>query len=350
MANGYEFLIVANDEHGLNPPTPGKRTPVLPYLNRQFYENEFNREAKYYFILACLRCGFRVYDAHPESSDTAVSRRVARINARSPSLVVTFAYNAYGDGVTFNNANGYIVFYERASYRPTQSRLLAYDISTGLSQTLETKNLGVGTLTDVGILSSVRCPSVLVEAGFMTNLTEAKLMYDDDWCEAVGEGATRGVCAYTGVDFVNPYKYYPTLRRGNRGNEVAILQYALRHAGYEITPDGVFGSQTEQTVRRFQGLNGLAVDGVVGRNTWNALTNDYTVFPTIREGRRGEIVKYAQRKLTSKLYDTGEVDGIFGAKTTRAVKEFQSENGLEPDGIIGRKTWAKLRPTGENTR
>ena len=36
------FLIGANDEHGLNPPTAGKRTPIISYLGRSFYENEFN--------------------------------------------------------------------------------------------------------------------------------------------------------------------------------------------------------------------------------------------------------------------------------------------------------------------
>ena len=51
MANDI-FLIGANDEHGLNPPTPGKRTPVVPGLNRQIYENEFNRAAKNFFIEA----------------------------------------------------------------------------------------------------------------------------------------------------------------------------------------------------------------------------------------------------------------------------------------------------------
>ena len=45
MAN-EDFLIGANDEHGVNPPTSGKRTPVVPGLNRQIYENEFNRMAK----------------------------------------------------------------------------------------------------------------------------------------------------------------------------------------------------------------------------------------------------------------------------------------------------------------
>ena len=34
------------DEHGLNPPTAGKRTPIMPYINRSFYENEFRKKLK----------------------------------------------------------------------------------------------------------------------------------------------------------------------------------------------------------------------------------------------------------------------------------------------------------------
>ena len=41
MANDI-YYIGANDEHGVNSPTPGKRTPVVPGLERQIYENEFN--------------------------------------------------------------------------------------------------------------------------------------------------------------------------------------------------------------------------------------------------------------------------------------------------------------------
>ena len=65
MAVASNFLIGANDEHGINPPTVGKRTPIMPYIGRSFYENEFNRQAKIDFMLACLRCGFNVYDVHP---------------------------------------------------------------------------------------------------------------------------------------------------------------------------------------------------------------------------------------------------------------------------------------------
>ena len=36
------------------------------------------------------------------------------------------------------------------------------------------------------------------------------------------------------------------------------------------------------------------------------------------------------------------VDGIFGSKTTAAVRDFQSNNGLSVDGIVGPNTWRTL--------
>ena len=346
MASAYNFLIAANDEHGLNPPTEGKRTPIMPNLGRSFYENEINRQAKQYFLLACARCGFRTLDVKPELTDTAVATRVRRVNSAGATLLVTFAYNAYGDGATFNNVNGYIVFYSRSSYRPTQSRLLAYDISAGLSKTLFTKNLGVGTLLDVGVLQSVRCPSVLCECGFMTNLAEAKLMLDPDFARDIGEGACRGVCEFLNVNFVERTGTYPTVRRGNRNKYVRVLQYALSFMGYNVgAKDGAFGAQTQDALKRFQRDNGLVDDGIAGAKTW-AVINRTAPNPTLRKGAKGEWVKYLQRKLTSKLYPLGNVDGIFGNATENAVRAFQRENGLTPDGIVGKNTWALLSRQG----
>lgn len=58
---------------------------------------------------------------------------------------------------------------------------------------------------------------------------------------------------------------------------------------------------------------------------------------TLKKGSRGEEVKLLQRLLH--LYE----DGIFGPLTEEAVKEFQKANGLVADGIVGDKTWAKLK-------
>jgi peptidoglycan hydrolase-like protein with peptidoglycan-binding domain len=51
-----------------------------------------------------------------------------------------------------------------------------------------------------------------------------------------------------------------------------------------------------------------------------------------KKGSRGDIVKQIQFALGLKD------DGIFGAKTEKAVIKFQKENGLYPDGIVGKKT------------
>lgn len=57
---------------------------------------------------------------------------------------------------------------------------------------------------------------------------------------------------------------------------------------------------------------------------------------TIKRGDRGEEVRKLQAALSL------IADGIFGVVTEEAVKCFQREAGLTPDGIVGAKTWAAL--------
>lgn len=66
----------------------------------------------------------------------------------------------------------------------------------------------------------------------------------------------------------------PTLKRGDRGDEVKELQTLLNDYGYSIDIDGIFGSKTEAAVKDFQHFVGLTVDGIVGPKTWAALEND----------------------------------------------------------------------------
>lgn len=64
---------------------------------------------------------------------------------------------------------------------------------------------------------------------------------------------------------------HTTLRVGSRGAEVKYLQKLLTNAGYAVKTDGVFGANTEAAVIAFQAANGLAADGIVGAQTWEAL-------------------------------------------------------------------------------
>ena len=67
-----------------------------------------------------------------------------------------------------------------------------------------------------------------------------------------------------------------------------------------------------------------------------------TVKPTLRKGDSGEAVRELQERLNQIGYDCGEADGKFGTRTKNAVVRFQTERGLDPDGVVGRKTWAAL--------
>ncbi|MFR7993326.1 MAG: N-acetylmuramoyl-L-alanine amidase [Clostridium sp.] len=66
----------------------------------------------------------------------------------------------------------------------------------------------------------------------------------------------------------------PTLKKGSKGNITKLLQQKLISLGYDLGTygaDGVFGTDTYNVVVRFQKTNGLTVDGIVGKNTWNCL-------------------------------------------------------------------------------
>jgi hypothetical protein len=66
---------------------------------------------------------------------------------------------------------------------------------------------------------------------------------------------------------------------------------------------------------------------------------------TERYGSRGGDVEYVQELLLRLGYDVGATDGIYGTRTTAAVKEFQRKNHLSADGVVGSRTWAALERT-----
>ena len=65
---------------------------------------------------------------------------------------------------------------------------------------------------------------------------------------------------------------------------------------------------------------------------------------TLRFGSRGAQVEYLQLALQRAGYRDLALDGIFGARTADAVRDFQQRNGLFPDGVVGRLTWSRLMP------
>ena len=63
---------------------------------------------------------------------------------------------------------------------------------------------------------------------------------------------------------------------------------------------------------------------------------------TYQRGSSGSAVKQIQTKLKDWGYYTGSIDGVYGSGTEKAVRYFQSKNGLTSDGKAGPKTLAAL--------
>ena len=121
-----------------------------------------------------------------------------------------------------------------------------------------------------------------------------------------------------------------------------VQQWLNSHFGFDIYIDGVYGPQTRaalvmalQTVLNRDYGADLEVDGIYGRLTREAVVN-------LERGAYGDYVKVLQGFLICMGYDTGGFDGIFGARTEAAVREFQYRAGLTVDGVAGKATFAAL--------
>lgn len=121
------------------------------------------------------------------------------------------------------------------------------------------------------------------------------------------------------------------LKVGSRGNDVKNLQYGLHIINYSAgVVDGIFGSKGLVAVKNFQRANGLAVDGIVGDDTWNRLISK---------------IRPIEEALSKKGFAVDRIDGVATSTTYNAVLNFQRANNLSADGIVGANTMRALNAT-----
>lgn len=119
------------------------------------------------------------------------------------------------------------------------------------------------------------------------------------------------------------------------GEDVRAIQQGLAKAGIAVVVDGFFGPGTQQAVKRYQQVNGLTVDGVVGEVTRSRLLQRslYLSDPYLV----GDDVEALQRSLMQKGLSVIP-DGSFGPSTEKAVQTFQRQVGTFVDGVVGPRT------------
>ncbi|HVK26626.1 MAG TPA: N-acetylmuramoyl-L-alanine amidase [Actinokineospora sp.] len=151
------------------------------------------------------------------------------------------------------------------------------------------------------------------------------------------------------------------LRRGDGGPAVAEIRATLTALGLlppapGTTDPGLFDQAVEHAVRSFQQQRGLITDGLVGPATYRALRD-----ATHQLGGRplafmvsapisGDDVLTLQERLLELGYDAGRPNGVFGAQTEAALRNFQRDYGLTVDGICGPETVRALRQLSPRAR
>ena len=124
------------------------------------------------------------------------------------------------------------------------------------------------------------------------------------------------------------------------GNKSDAVDYRTIYPSYPYIKGFGFASKlgdTEETPKAEVPVSSTVgqqmADKIVARSWW----------PMLKLYSKGEWVVVLQSLLNAKKNAKLDVDGDFGVLTYSAVNKFQNANGLERDGIVGPKTWEKLK-------
>lgn len=172
-----------------------------------------------------------------------------------------------------------------------------------------------------------------------------------------------------GIRLEEVTRQYPgVLQEGSVGEGVENLQYYLSYLSqfYDTVPptpiDGSFGASTKSAVEGAQRTFGLTADGIVGEETWYALSNayigivstiprEYTAGVTVpysglplRRGSESDSVRLLQEYLNYIAQSFPEIPtvdptGYFGPRTEDAVLAFQALAGIRQTGVVAAVTW-----------
>lgn len=172
------------------------------------------------------------------------------------------------------------------------------------------------------------------------------------------------------------------LKLGDAGEDIRILKRQLNRISdnYPAIPkisniNEFFDVETESSVKKFQEVFNLTVDGIVGKATWYKIKFIYNSVKNLSElYSEGETLSDVSKEYSELLQegDTGDpvrivqyylsvianfddaipavnIDGVYDDNTKDAVIAFQKKYGLNPDGIVGRDTWNKMTTVYQDT-
>ena len=306
-------------------------------------------------------------EIYPTWEESALRANILAIVSFALNRVYTEFYRSRGYDFDITNSTAYDQYFVQGrSYFENVARIVDdlfndYLRRPGFVEPLAAKFCNGTTVTCEGL--SQWGSQNLAQQGY--NSTQILRSYYGD-VEIVPNAPIRG--------YTSSYPGTP-LRRGSTGPNVVVVQVELNRIAqnYPAIPkianvDGIFGSRTEASVRKFQEVFGLAADGIVGKETWYELVRIYTAVtrlselrsqgqqyysiawnlnPGIYPGESGNKVRHLQYMLSMLSEFIPQIppvttDGIYGPKTTDAVRAAQRWFDLPVTGNVDEKTWDEI--------
>lgn len=305
-----------------------------------------------------LANGVEVQMSRYVDEDEGLMEKINECNVYNPDLAIDIHLNA-------GNGDGAEVFY---SIVGGTGKIMAQNVLDAIcelgqqSRGIKTKVNSSGT-DYYAFIRLTNCPAIISEAYFVDNANDVQIGDTVEEQKIMGQAIARGILKTLNIDFNNTVEQiqsstnkitYSTIQKGSKSNLVKIMQEKLIAKGYSCGrcgADGDFGKDTEAAVKQLQKDARIAVDGVVGKDTWAVLNSDFVrpnkpAYPgyLIKRGQTSNDVYKVQERLIELGYSCGPMgaDRDFGINTAKAVEKFQKDNGLVADKIVGPKTWNKL--------
>lgn len=136
------------------------------------------------------------------------------------------------------------------------------------------------------------------------------------------------------------------MQNGDEGDDVESIQTRLYELGYlsKSSITGTYGEKTTAAVADFQKANALVNNGMVGHETLDALYADEVVGNFFSKGEVSDTIAVYQEKLKKLGYLAMDykVKGKMDNDTITAIRKFQDNNDLTPDGCLGPTTMSAM--------
>ena len=252
-------------------------------------------------VIAKLKTlGHSVLDVRPQyasSVSDSLVKRVDLANNNNVDLFVSIHANAGG-------GKGTEVFTYRGNEVEEARSVLNNITSLGFT------NRGIKG-SNLYVMNKTEATAMLIEICFVDTKSDVEI-YNSIGSEKIADAIVRGLVHET----VKVYEAKQQIQSNKTKTQIVTdLQVACNAQGY----------------------SSQVVDGIAGTNTLKAC-------PMLRKGSRGNITGIMQRLLQRHGYDLqiNGADGDFGNETLEQIIQFQCDNELYADGIVGKNTWRKL--------